>query len=139
MRIRLGKWLFAGLLLLPASAFSSDDGDWQVVESPHFTVVTDVSRDAAREVALKLEEIRVIFSKALPEGLKPQPGTKLDVFAVTEGSLEELLPQYGRGRGESMPAGLFVRRPTRASCCFRRTPGVRILTSSSTTNTSTRS
>jgi tetratricopeptide (TPR) repeat protein len=61
-----GFHLIAGffLLTLAPQAFAGDP-QWVEVHSPHFSVITDAGEKRGREVALKFEQMRVVFGALL--------------------------------------------------------------------------
>jgi hypothetical protein len=61
------KWLFClflSLLAILAAAppASAGEAQWIEIQSPHFSVVTDAGEKRGREVAMRFEQMRAVFS-----------------------------------------------------------------------------
>jgi tetratricopeptide (TPR) repeat protein len=86
-------------------------GKWVEVRTPHFIVASNASQRSAQEIAEQFEQIRTLFSRALPVPV-PELGPPLRILAVDgERTMKVLLPERWEQRGRSRPAGLFQRTP----------------------------
>ena len=91
----------------PAPADKQDI--WTEVETPHFIVASNDGDTTARRVADQFEQIRFLYSKALSQGLRLDPGIPILIFAVkNEKALSQLMPEDWAQKGHVHPAGLFV-------------------------------
>src|ERR1700730_10804445 len=91
----------------PAPADQQDI--WTEVETPHFIVASNDGDTTARRVANQFEQIRFLYSKALSQGLRLDPGIRILIFAVkNEKALSQLMPEDWAQKGHVHPAGLFV-------------------------------
>lgn len=99
-----------GSLLVAASTSPpTAAGEWLLVESPHFEVMSDASENDARRAAEELELIRAVFSLAVP-GLPAREGPRIPVLAARdEASLKRLLPHLEESGRSEIPGGLFWR------------------------------
>jgi tetratricopeptide (TPR) repeat protein len=111
-RIRLlARCLFLAVLLfsVPASSVAStrnSEPKWIRVSSAHFSVLTDANEKKGREISLRLEQMRDIFSQLFLKGklLLPEP---LDVIALQ--SDEEYIRVAPLRQGQPISApGFFL-------------------------------
>src|ERR1700687_541304 len=111
-RIRLfARCLFLSVLLfsVPASSVAStrnSEPKWIRVSSAHFSVLTDANEKKGREISLRLEQMRDIFSQLFLKGklLLPEP---LDVIALQ--SDEEYIRVAPLRQGQPISApGFFL-------------------------------
>src|SRR5215471_14100826 len=58
-------YLRLGLLLLLLTGSSLADDKWTQVRSPNFTVMSDAGDKKTREVALRFEQMRIVFANLL--------------------------------------------------------------------------
>src|SRR5690242_769093 len=66
---------------------------WTEVQTPHFVVASNDGETTARRVADQFEQIRFLYSKALNQKLRLDPGTPILIFAVkNERALSQLMP-----------------------------------------------
>ena len=54
-------------LLAWASGLLGADDDWLEIRSPHFRVISNAGEKRGREVALRFEDVRSLFARALPD------------------------------------------------------------------------
>ncbi len=95
------------------------EDEWIQVQSPHFTLISNAGVKAARDAALRFEQIRGAFRQALPDA-NTDPGQPIVVLAVKdEQSLRELLPQYWERLSGLRPAGVFLAGPERHYVALR--------------------
>jgi tetratricopeptide (TPR) repeat protein len=57
--------VLVGLNLLAQTAFASDEPKWLEIHTAHFYVLTDAGEKRGREVALRLEQMRLLFGELL--------------------------------------------------------------------------
>ena len=82
---------------------------WTEVQTPHFVVASNDGETTARRVADQFEQIRFLYSKALNQKLRLDPGTPILIFAVeNERALSQLMPENWAQKGHTHPAGMFV-------------------------------
>jgi tetratricopeptide (TPR) repeat protein len=79
--------------------------DWRMITSSHFFVLTNVGEGPAREAALHLEQMRMIFGQLLSKD-KIVTGEPLDVFVLRGEDYEKAVPLRD-GRAVSM-GGFFI-------------------------------
>jgi tetratricopeptide (TPR) repeat protein len=60
-------------ILLPAPASAAEPSPWLEVHSTHFTIITDAGDKKGREVALRFEQMRAVFSNLLTKDRLNQP------------------------------------------------------------------
>ncbi|MCB1036914.1 MAG: DUF1570 domain-containing protein, partial [Acidobacteria bacterium] len=113
------------LLLLVFAAFfpraRADDlpGKWLEVRSPNFVVVSDAGEHRARDAAVHFEQIRVLFTRFFPEGIRSSAPPLL-VFAVSgEQTMKRFLPEAWQSRDRSRPKGAFRSVPTSSQVVLR--------------------
>ncbi len=100
----VGVWGAWGIPVVRADGLP---GNWVEVRTPHFVVVSNAGRHSAHDTAEHFEQIRQLFSQALP-GRIAESGPPLTVFAVgSERTLKRLLPEYWERRGGTRPVGVF--------------------------------
>ena len=111
-RIRLlARCLFLAVLLfsVPASSVAStrnSEPKWIRVSSAHFSVLTDTNEKKGREISLRLEQMRDIFSQLFLKG-KLQLPEPLDVIALQ--SDEEYIRVAPLRQGQPISApGFFL-------------------------------
>lgn len=99
----------AGLVLAGAGrAVPAAERPWVEVRSPHFQVLSDAGERAARDTALRFEQIRAAFA-SLGSSVRLDGGQPLTVIAARdEKSLAQLIPAYFETKGAARPAGVFV-------------------------------
>jgi hypothetical protein len=96
----------AACQLNPQSPHSARTGDWVEVETPHFTVDSDLPEMTARQDARDLEEMRASLIEAAWTGAREPPRGRTDVVMFrTPGEFD----RYS-GRSEQV-AGLAISRP----------------------------
>jgi hypothetical protein len=61
------------LLALVCLPSASPSQEWIRVRSPHFVVATDAGEKRGREIALKFEQLRLVFAKLLSTGKLSSP------------------------------------------------------------------
>ncbi len=114
-------WLcnLLSLFCLVAAAELFAERLWVEVRSPHFTVVSNASRQQAVRVAQEFEQIREAARRVLPK-MSLDPGQPIVILAVrNEADLRQLIPEYWEQRGRARPAGLFLRGPERHYVALR--------------------
>lgn len=79
--------------------------DWRMITSSHFFVLTNVGEGPAREAALHLEQMRMVFGQLLSKE-KIVTGEPLDVFVLRGEDYEKAVPLRD-GRAVSM-GGFFI-------------------------------
>ncbi len=95
----------------PAALAAGLPGKWLEVRSPHFVVVSNAGRRPAMETAEHFEQIREIFTQALP-GRLAESGPPLRVFAASgERTMKRLLPAFWERKGGVRPVGVFRSNP----------------------------
>jgi Flp pilus assembly protein TadD len=103
---------FALLIRLPvwAAPPPADNPEvWVEMRTPHFIVTSNDGEGTARRIAHQFEEIRLLYSKALQQGLRLDPDSPILIFAVkNEKALSQIMPEYWTEKGHMHPAGLFV-------------------------------
>jgi uncharacterized protein len=99
----------AGLALAGAGpAVAEAERPWVEVRSEHFQVLSDAGDRAARDTALRFEQIRAAFA-SLGSSVRLDSGQPVTVIAARdEKSLGRLLPAYFEKKGAARPAGVFV-------------------------------
>jgi tetratricopeptide (TPR) repeat protein len=106
------------LICKPAAADKPDT--WTEVQTLHFIVASNDGENTARRVAEQFEQIRFLYSKALQQGVRLDPGIPILIFAVkNEKSLSQLIPEYWVQKGHTHPAGLFVPGPEKNYIALR--------------------
>jgi hypothetical protein len=97
----------ASLLLLIAGIARGDDRPWIEVRSPRFTVVSQASEKATRDLAWQFEQVHAVFTQAYPWA-KLESGRPFIVLAVrSENDLRELMPGFWE-RWKMRPGAAFV-------------------------------
>jgi len=82
---------------------------WTEVRTPHFIVASNDGETTARRIADQFEQIRFLYSRALNQKLRLDPGTPILIFAVkNEKALSQLMPENWAQKGHTHPAGMFV-------------------------------
>jgi tetratricopeptide (TPR) repeat protein len=82
---------------------------WVEVASPHFNVLSNDGEKTARRIAQQFEQIRILYSRALSQNLRLDPGIPIVIIAAkNEKSLSQIIPEYWAQKGNTHPAGLFV-------------------------------
>lgn len=82
---------------------------WVEVTTPHFSVISNDGERSARRIADQFEQIRVLYSRALPRNLRLDPGIPIVIIAVkNEKSLSQMVPEYWAEKGHTHPAGIFL-------------------------------
>ena len=101
---------FAACVNAAAAPAATDKPDtWVEVASPHFTVLCNDGEKTARRIAEQFEQIRVLYSNALSQNLRLDPGLPIEIIAVrNEKSLSEIIPEYWAQKGHAHPSGLFL-------------------------------
>ena len=107
----LSRQLFLVVLLIapasPAFAFArSSEPKWIRVSSAHFSVLTDAGEKKGREISLRLEQMRNIFSQ-LFQKTKLQLPEPLDVIALQSDEEYLRVAPLRQGRPISAP-GFFL-------------------------------
>jgi len=110
MRVRSISSAIAPCLVLCTALASAraarEEKPWIEVRSPRFLVVSNAGESWARRLALKFEQIRAAFQAVFPN-MPSDSGEPIIIVAVrTEKELQELLPEYWKGKGPR-PAGVF--------------------------------
>jgi len=96
-----------GVLLFVCTGSAAGSRKWIEVESPHFRVVTDGSQTDARQVALRLEQLRYVFASQFPK-LRLDSGAPLLVFAAAdEDTARSLLPSLKKAKNGQYIAGIY--------------------------------
>ena len=102
----LGVWI-----LLFVSFCAAGEEVWTEVSSPNFIVISNASPKQAQKVAKSFEQFRIVL-KSTMKNLNVDPGTPLIVFAADdENTLNALLAEEHREKGEAKKAGVFVHGP----------------------------
>jgi len=105
MRFRAGSFLFL-LTILSPNLLQASEPSWIRVSSAHFSVLTNAGEKKGREVALRFEQMRIVFAQLFNKTRVnlPQP---LDIIAVkSEGDYLRLVPPQN-GKSDSLP-GFFL-------------------------------
>ena len=100
---------------VPATA----DRSWIEVKSPHFTVVSNDSDRAARDVAWQLEQMRGVIER-LWTWARVDTSKPIVVYAAAdEASMKALAPEYWERKNGVKPASVFVEGADRYAVALR--------------------
>jgi tetratricopeptide (TPR) repeat protein len=117
MPARPSCWVFACLAVVSfamawfrTSAAPADKPEaWVEAAAPHFTVISNDGEKTARRIAQQFEQIRILYSKALSQKLRLDPGVPIVIIAAkNEKSLSQIIPEYWAQKGHTHPAGIFL-------------------------------
>jgi tetratricopeptide (TPR) repeat protein len=97
--------LCAGLLN-SASAEKKESNPWREIHSAHFTVITDAGDKKGREVALRFEQMRAVFSSILTKDHLTQP-VPLTILALNNDESYYKLAPLHNGEPIDVP-GFFL-------------------------------
>lgn len=97
--------LFAGFLN-SASAEKKEPNPWRQINSAHFTVITDADEKKGREVALRFEQMRAVFSSILNKDQLNQP-VPLTILAFKNDDEYYKLAPLQNGQPTAVP-GFFL-------------------------------
>ncbi len=101
--------LFTVWALAGARVARAESRDWVEVESPDFTVVSDVSPHQVLAVARRFERIRAVFQKAFPQ-MRVYPQIPVVILAARNArSFQSLQPAAWQRPGEVRRSGLLLR------------------------------
>jgi tetratricopeptide (TPR) repeat protein len=108
MKSHLRRFVFALCLAIALSAvqpLAAAEPQWIEIRSPHFSVVTDAGEKHGREVAMRFEQMRAVFSALLVKADVNSP-TPLQIVAFKNGKeLRQYAPLW-KGKPIEL-AGLF--------------------------------
>jgi len=102
--------LFAMIWAVPqnsAAAEKKEPNPWREVSSAHFTVITDAEEKKGREVALRFEQMRAVFSSILTKDHLNQP-VPLTILALKNDESYYRLAPLQNGQPIDVP-GFFLR------------------------------
>ena len=100
------SWLAVGCQLSPRTGLNAQEDVWREVQTPHFTVDSDLPELAVREVAENLEQMRAALIVAAWTGARNPPRGRIDVVVFRRRS------EFERYSGQSAQAvGIAISRP----------------------------
>jgi tetratricopeptide (TPR) repeat protein len=104
-----GIALFAAKSLGSVPVPADKPETWVEAATPHFTVLSNDGEKTARRIGQQFEQIRILFSKALAQNLRLDPGIPIVIIAArNEKSLSQIIPEYWAQKGHTHPPGLFL-------------------------------
>src|SRR5258708_6221526 len=100
-------WSPSAAFLLPLSAIAADQPPWIEVHSTHFTVITDAGEKRGKEVALRFEQMRSVFSLLLTKDRLNQPLPMTILAFRDDKSYYQLAPLvHIQGQTQAQPIGV---------------------------------
>ena len=104
--VSLFLWLGCALIVSSLPCWAEHRDTWIMIQSPHFTVLSNAGESEGREAARQFEEIRALFLHLYPT-LRVDAGKPTIVFAIkNEDSLKLFIPSYGQN-SKAMHLGGF--------------------------------